>query len=144
MRRIASAVVVVLVASVCSSVSAETPLIAWRTDIDAAWRSTKENERLLLLYVKSENCYFCRKMESDSYRDPQVKAVIEASFVPAAIHAGKSPELTKKMGISAFPTSVIINSDGQVIDAVEGYVPAKKLQDWLKAASARRTTARRK
>jgi thioredoxin-related protein len=45
------------------------------------------------------------------------------------------------MGIQAFPTTVVIDSDGQLLDAVEGYVPPTKFADWLKRLSARRRTA---
>jgi protein disulfide-isomerase len=118
--------------------------IAWRTDIDEAWRSTKTDQRLLLLYVKSDNCVYCDKMDRECYADPRVVQLIAESYVPASLHSARQPELAKKMGVQAFPTTVVIDSDGKLVDAVQGYVPASKLADWLKQLSARRASSRRR
>jgi thioredoxin-related protein len=122
----------------------ETPKIAWRTDLDDAWRSTKTNQRLLLIYVKSDNCLYCDKMERDSYADPQVTQLIAEAYVPASLHASRQPELARKMGVQAFPTTVVIDSNGQLVDAVQGYVPPGKLAEWLSTLKTRRASSRRR
>ncbi|MEQ8785167.1 MAG: thioredoxin family protein [Pirellulaceae bacterium] len=129
--------VVCAVGGFTQSARAESPQVAWQTDIDAAWRSTKEDRRLLLLFVKSDRCFYCEKMERESYANPGVVKVIGDDYVPAALHASKRPELTKKMGIQAYPTTVLIDSDGQIVDVVEGYVAPDKFLQWLRAAAQR-------
>ena len=112
--------------------------IAWRSDLDAAWHSTKSDQKLLLVYVKADNCLYCEKMERVSYGDPQVTRLISEAYVPASLHATRQPELARKMGVQAFPTTVVIDSDGQLLDAVQGYVPPTKFAQWLKTLTARR------
>lgn len=136
-------IVMILGPAVDLSAEESAPRIAWRTDIDAAWHSTKTDQKLLLVYVKSDNCLYCEKMERDSYANPQVKQVIYEAYVPASLHATRQPDLTRKMGIKAFPTTVVIDSDGQLIDAVQGYVPPTKFAEWLKKLTARRNSSRR-
>jgi thioredoxin-related protein len=114
--------------------SAETPQIAWQTDIDAAWRSTKEDRRLLLLFVTADRCVYCEKMKRESYAHSAVVKVIGEDYVPAVLHASKRPDLTRKMGIQAYPTTVLIDSDGQVVDVAEGYVAPNKFLKWLQGA----------
>lgn len=129
---------VAAVAGLCNDAQAENPRVAWRTDIDEAWRSTKEDQRLLLLFVKSERCVYCDKMERESYAHPQVVKAIGDDYIPAALHASKQPGLAQKMGVQAYPTTVIIDSKGQVVDAVQGYVAPTRLLQWLRAAAAKR------
>lgn len=46
--------------------------IAWRSDVDRAWKASKQQNRPLLLFVTLDGCGYCTKMKQHTYRDPAV------------------------------------------------------------------------
>jgi len=75
------------------------------------------------LYFTTDWCVWCERIREDTYSKPEIKNYIENNFVPFWIDAEKNtgPDLKKRYGVAAYPTVVIVNKNGEVIDKVIGY-----------------------
>jgi thioredoxin-related protein len=50
-------------------------------------------------------------------------------------HAKDNAELIEKLGVRGYPTTLIVSADGQIVDAVEGFVDAptfvRRIAKWV-------------
>lgn len=115
----------------------------WQTDAEAAFKTSKQEQRPLLLYVGMENCIFCRKMERTTFADEAVVKSLQTEFVTATVQAEKRADLVKWFKITSFPTTVIVSPDGKVIDYLPGYVAPDKMKQRLGMAVTRVASTKR-
>jgi len=95
-------------------------------DVDSAWAAAQESGRPVMVYVTSSNCFYCKKMVAETLSHPQIIRATNARFETALLSKDKQPELVKKLGVKAFPTTLIVNTNGSLLGRVDGFVePAK-------------------
>jgi thiol:disulfide interchange protein len=89
----------------------------------------KSDKKLLLCEFSADWSDPCKKMESTSLDNPQIKALIAQHFTPLRIRDnqkenGTNPpsvtELYKKYRIFAFPTLVVIDEEGDQVASMIG------------------------
>ncbi|MCA9177110.1 MAG: thioredoxin family protein [Planctomycetales bacterium] len=110
--------------------------IAWRAEYDSAYREMQAEQRPMLVYIKSDACLYCRRMES-TYNDPTVVNEVRGRFVPTVINSTTNPALARKLGARVYPTTVIISADGNIVDAIPGYLTADQFHARLRTAKTR-------
>lgn len=116
--------------------------IQWHADPVKAHQLARRHERPMLLLLTTDGCFYCSKMKQSTYRDRYVATDIAKHFVAAQINAKKHPTLAKKLGVKAYPTTVIISPDYKVMDVIRGYVDAKKLRSRMAVATSRARIAK--
>ncbi|MCX7700700.1 MAG: thioredoxin family protein [Gemmataceae bacterium] len=114
--------------------SAQEP--SWRTDYRSARQEAREKGLPLLVDFGTANCFWCRKLETTTFRDPSVAALLKEQFVPLRIDADRDPALAQHLRIQSYPTLVLAAPDGKILAFIEGYLEAPKLLPHLRAAVA--------
>ena len=72
--------------------------IPWRTDYTAARKEAEAKKLPLLVVIGSQDCFYCRKLESHTFTDRDIVAFLNAKFIPLKIDATKEPEFAKGSG----------------------------------------------
>ena len=108
--------------------------LTWLTDLDEAKKvATKENKKLLVDFTGSDWCGYCIKLHKEVFDTPEFEkfatdyVLVELDFPkrkeqPAAEKA-KNQAAQKKYGVNGFPTVIIMNTSGKVLNRAEGYSP---------------------
>ena len=65
-------------------------------------------------------------MEVETYVHPQILASIRELFVTAKIKKEQNPKLVEQLGVRAFPTTLLIAPNGDLITKIEGFADPKK------------------
>jgi thioredoxin-related protein len=93
-------------------------------DPDVALEEAAAKETSLLLFLTTDWCSWCRRLEKDVFADPAFKAG-SADWVKLRIDAekGKGPEWAERFHVSGYPTIILLNSQGREIDRIAGYLP---------------------
>ncbi|TWT46762.1 thioredoxin family protein [Botrimarina hoheduenensis] len=115
--------------------------IVWLNDVQQALDSAAVTGKPLVVYVTSEGCRYCRKMEHDTWADAGVAGRIRGGFTPLRINASTDPEAVKTLQIRAFPTTVVLSPAGRGLGAAQGYLPAEKLTALLDTFAEPKTAA---
>lgn len=123
-----------LAAIACISASASAqPRQASRTapvfrhaDVDAAWAAAQKSQRPVLVYVSASNCHFCKKMVSETLSHPQIQRANNRWFETAVVSNDTQPELVAKLGVKAFPTTLLVRPDGKMAARLTGYASPEK------------------
>jgi thiol:disulfide interchange protein len=105
----------------------------WSTSYERGQQEAKANNKLVLLdFTGSDWCGWCILLDREVFSKPQFKeyasknlVLIELDFpkmkqVPDAIRI-QNVRLAQRYRISAFPTIIVLNGDGQVVGEL-GYV----------------------
>lgn len=132
--------VFVLACSIAPAAAADPP-IAWRTDYNSARKEALAKNRPLLVVVGTEECFYCRKLSANTFRDSGILAQVAANFIPLKIDANRDPNLAKALKVQVYPTLVLAGPDGKIHNFLEGYLEADRLSEHMKRAIAATTTA---
>ena len=108
----------------------------------------RQADKLILVDVFEVGCKYCRAMDREVYPDSTVRAVMDPAFVPVKLD-GNSEELVsfngvestasefaKSKGAYVFPTTLILDADGNVINSRTGFMSADELRDFLYRANS--------
>lgn len=106
-----------------------------------------QDDRLIMIDIYEVGCTFCRKMSREVYPSQPVRAVLDRSFYPVKLNGNsasntviyKGEEMTEKefaglMGVTAFPFTVVMDAEGNVIDRKRGYMDIQGLSRFLRSA----------
>lgn len=120
---------------------------AWMP-IHEAMTKAEENGKLVLIDIYEIGCQFCRAMNRDVYPSPSTRAVLDRDFYPVKINGNseetiiyKGKEVTQlefanSLGLTAFPFTVIMDPDGNIINSRRGYMGVQDLNAFLRNAVA--------
>jgi len=127
-RFVVSAVAVLsLIAPDAARGESPTP-IAWRSDLETAWKDTKASRKPMLLLFTIDGCFYCAKMKQYTFSDRDVSGEVSRSFVPALVDGDRYEKFASKLGINVYPTMLIISPSTKIVDRIEGYASPVQLQ----------------
>lgn len=99
----------------------------WQPSYAAARREAALLDKPILLVFHTDNCVWCDVLDQTTLRDPEVVTLLNERFV--AYKAGpKDVAMAEALHLKAYPSLVLANSGGQVLEKHSGYVgPADML-----------------
>jgi len=115
--------------------------VEWRTDYNKARQEATEKNLPLVLDFGTESCFYCKKLDATTFRDPAVATLLNKSFVPLRIDAEKNAALAEALRVERFPTLLIAAPDGKILSTQEGYLDAGRCRDWLQRGLASAASA---
>jgi thioredoxin-related protein len=117
--------------------------IQW-LDFDEGLARARATRKPTMIVFYTDWCIYCKKFDRETLRDPEVVRIIEAGFIPVRLNAenekgrlsyrGKSfsdAEFSRYFGVGGFPSIAFLNSEGEPITMVPGFVPAPQFVTFL-------------
>jgi thioredoxin-related protein len=122
MRRIASVLFLSLAAGMAGA--DETGWIM--DDYQKGLETAKKSGHLMQIDWTAEWCGWCKKLEAETYADPEVAKYIAATFVNVRLDKdnAKNGDLAEKMKVEGIPALIFVDGDGRVVGRIEGFKPA--------------------
>jgi tetratricopeptide (TPR) repeat protein len=108
--------------------------IRWRTDYAAAVKEAHEKNLPLAIDIGTVNCYWCKKLDESTFRDPRIIGIMNERYVPLKLDGEKEPSLVQHLGIVSYPTIVLASPDKRILDIVKGFEEADKFHASLQRA----------
>jgi thioredoxin-related protein len=110
--------------------------VKWRHDYAAARKEATETGRPLLFDFGTEACFWCKKLDATTFRDPKVVKLLNEQFIPVKIDANKHPRLTETLKVDSYPTLILATADGKVVGRHVGYAEVSQMMGLLNKAPA--------
>ncbi len=91
----------------------------------------KKQNKILMIDFFTDWCKWCLELDRKVYTDKDVAEFSNKNQINWKIDAekGEGIELAKKYAVNGFPTIVFVDGNGDEVDRIVGYIPAK---DFLK------------
>ena len=86
----------------------------------------KQENKLVFIDCYSTYCGPCKAMLRKEFPKKEMGDYLNADFVSAKMNLdlGEGPELSKKWDVHSFPTFLFLDSDGNILHRMVGYMPA--------------------
>ncbi|MCK9996445.1 MAG: DUF255 domain-containing protein [Candidatus Krumholzibacteria bacterium] len=87
----------------------------------------RDFDKPVFLHFTAPWCKWCQKMKNETYADPQVIRFMDENFVAVMVDTEKLPTLARKFRVESLPTLWFLDSRGNGLTSIEGYVGPEKL-----------------
>jgi thioredoxin 1 len=106
-------------------------------------KKAKAEQKLIFVDAYATWCGPCKLLKRTTFKDKKAAAFYNDNFISVAIdmETGEGPELANKWGLQVFPTLYVFDADGNMILVSEGYVNARDLILFGKAAQKKSSKA---
>jgi thioredoxin-related protein len=96
-------------------------------------KSAKEQNKILMVDVLTEWCKWCIELDNKVYSREDIGSFANANQINYKIDAEKDEgiEFAKKYKVKGYPTILFLDADGNEIDRIYGYVPAKDFLEMM-------------
>lgn len=109
--------------------SRSTSSISWESDYNTALSSARDQDQMTLAYFYTDWCGYCKEMEQKTFQDPQVIDQMADKYTWLKLNAETDPigvEVGGELGVTGYPTIVIMDYQGQEIDRLQGFIPPER------------------
>jgi YHS domain-containing protein/thiol-disulfide isomerase/thioredoxin len=96
--------------------------IPWRAHFESAWTEAQARNRPLWVQFTGPWCIFCKKMDYQTFTQPDVIGLSRDDFIPVKVRSDEREDLTIRFGVGGLPSTVILAPDGRVLGRREGFV----------------------
>ena len=88
------------------------------------------HKKVYLLFF-TDNCRFCKMMDSGTLTDRKVIEALNKNFVPIRVNSNRQTRLASSYMVRGLPTAWFLEEDGSKIGCRVGYVPPKTFLNLL-------------
>jgi len=100
----------------------ESAEIDFVTDYETVLAKAESTGQYALIDFYTDWCTWCKVLDTVTYVDPAVVAMSD-SVIFAKINAEVDTAVAQKYKVQGYPTIVMINSEGEEVDRIGGYLP---------------------
>lgn len=107
--------------------------IEWENNISSIEEITNSSNKNTLLFYTGKWCSPCRIMKREVFADKEVDKIVNSKVTPIIIDIDNpnTKEIVNKYKIGATPTTIIIDSNGEVLDYDVGKIHKKKFLEMI-------------
>lgn len=99
-------------------------LIDWKP-FDQGLILAKDQNKPVFLYFYADWCTFCTKLEKTTYKDKDVLAYLTQNFISIKVDTEKDRQLAADWRVTGLPTLWFLDSEGEKLNAIPGYIDEK-------------------
>lgn len=117
--------------------SGEPDAIEWSSDLDGALKQSRRDGKPVLAYFTFNACYWCKKLEEDTYTDSDVIQMVMANFHPVKVNRDDTPEIPPRFNMSAYPSLITLGPESEKIHRFSSYMLPDEFKENLQEALRR-------
>ena len=99
-----------------------------------AQAKAKAEHKPILLDIYASWCGPCKMLKKKTFTDKSVGDYFNANYICVSVDGekGEGPGLAQQYHISGYPTLIVVNKDGGLVNLQVGFVPADELLEFGK------------
>lgn len=107
--------------------------IKWISDITSTQELTRNTSKNTLIFFTGKWCSPCRIMKREVFADNEVEKIINSELIAIMIDidSPNTKEIVKHYKVGATPTTIILDSNGKVLNSVIGKVGKKEFIEMI-------------
>ncbi|QDS90266.1 thiol:disulfide interchange protein precursor [Rosistilla ulvae] len=109
--------------------------IRWIQSVGQAQQKWNNAGKPLLVYVTSEACIFCQKLDHATWMDPAVGNLVNQQFVKLKVDGQRNQAIAQQLSVKAFPAVIVLSADGRVLGRRDGFVGPTAMSAFLQTVT---------
>lgn len=92
-------------------------------DYESLQQKARQEQKVYFIDFYTSWCGFCKKLDATTFRDPEFGEYANKYFIPFKLDAenGIGKKLAKEHVIKGYPTTLVFDSKGKLLDKISGY-----------------------
>ena len=107
--------------------------LAWTESIRRATAEAEKTHRPVLLYFAEDRNEWCRRLEKQSFRDPEAERLLR-QFILVRVRPEKDPAAPARHSVFLYPSLLILDYRGEEVRRITGFRTGPQLARELAAA----------
>ena len=103
--------------------------VNWK-DYEAAPDQSKASGKPLIIHFYADWCFWCKKMDKNTFSEESVASYINDKFIATRINAEKNSDIASTFRVRGLPDTWFFTSEGESITHFSGFMPAEQFL-WL-------------
>ncbi|MBU3967283.1 MAG: thioredoxin family protein [Euryarchaeota archaeon] len=108
--------------------SIELGKVTFHTSLSAGINESKDLNKPIFLYFRSETCYWCIVFEEEALSDDRVIDVLNKNFVLISIDQIRQKKIAANLNVWSTPYMIFFDRNGEEILRIPGYI---KKEDFI-------------
>lgn len=104
--------------------------IPWEKDLDSAFKKAKNEKKLLIVMVVSDNCQWCEKMKKNTLSNPKVAEKLK-NYVLVMADRETPHEKEQLHPFKHVPVIFFMTHEKDTLDELEGYFAPEDFLEYL-------------
>jgi thioredoxin-related protein len=99
--------------------------IPWLNSMAQARTRAIAERKPIMAYFYTDWCGWCKKLDADTFQNPQLQQMLRG-VVPVKLNAeAEGTTLAQQLNVKGYPHIIFLDTNGNVIDRMAGYLPAE-------------------
>ena len=104
----------------------------WHKDLQTAHKKAQEENKPMLVVFGATWCKFCKKLEKETFSNPEMQTFVQDNFIPLYLDLGEQPKVGKILEIKSLPCTVVLSPNADLLGKVVGFKDVDAMQGQLK------------
>ncbi len=104
--------------------------IKWLEWNKESFQKAKKENKPILLDIMAVWCYWCKRLDKDTYENKDVISFVNNNFIPIRVDTDKRPDINSRYNWGGWPTTAVLNKKGEIINGVM-YLPYYEMLNFL-------------
>ena len=112
--------------------------IKWERDYNTAIQRAQAEKKLIVADMFTDWCVLCKKMDAETYADPQLIKNIANKYVWLKLNTETEEDgirLQKDFAILTYPTTLVLDSQGEEVDRIGRFLNAEEFTGTVQSAT---------
>jgi thiol:disulfide interchange protein len=117
------------------AIAASSHKLVWSHDLRGGMEAARRDNKLVLVDLYTDWCGWCKKLDKDTYTNPEVTELLNSRFVCVKLDAEDGAEgesFAKQHKVRGYPCIIVLDSAGKLKNTNYGYRNAQDFLELLK------------
>ena len=133
MFKLARVIGLVALCALESPIAGADTAVRWQPWSPQVFADAKAQHRFVLLDLEAVWCHWCHVMDSQTYADPKVIALMNRRYIAVKVDQDSDPDLSDRYGDYGWPATIVFAADGSEIVKRQGYMAPDNMAGLLQA-----------
>ena len=102
------------------------------TDVDGAFNDSHSQNKTLAIIFDQDSCVYCDMLKDNVLSDKDIQKELNENFIVLLVDINKNPDIAQKYNVYGTPTIQFLDSNGNEVNKIEGYVESDEFLDNIK------------
>ncbi len=102
------------------------------TDVDGAFNASQSENKTLAIIFDQDSCVYCDMLKDNVLSNSDVQKELNENFIVLLVDINKNPDIAQKYDVFGTPTIQFLDSNGNNVIKIEGYLESDEFLETIK------------